>query len=124
MCSSDLPFPVESVEVKPTVLLIPPVGFDDAGYRLGYGGGFFDRTLAAARPRPVAIGVAYEMSRLPTIRPQPYDMPLDYVVTELGIYRREAGRLEFLGAPSEQRLPGLSSPVCYADEAERPEFKS
>lgn len=51
------------------VLLIPPVGFDAQGFRLGYGGGYFDRTLAAMAPQPLKIGVAYELSRLPTIRP-------------------------------------------------------
>lgn len=119
-----IPFPVESAEVRPAALLMPPVGFDGAGYRLGYGGGFFDRTLAAANPRPVAIGVAYELGRLPTIYPQPYDMPMDYVVTERGVYRRDGERLVFLGAPSDGEPADRASPVCYAGEAERPEFKS
>ena len=89
----DIPVPVESPEVLPAVALMPLAGFDDAGYRLGYGGGFFDRTLAVVTPRPLAIGVGYELARVPTIYPQPHDIPLDYVVTELGVQRRAGGEL-------------------------------
>jgi 5-formyltetrahydrofolate cyclo-ligase len=117
-----IPFPADSEEVKPDVLLVPPVGFDEAGYRLGYGGAFFDRTLAAATPRPVAIAVAFELSRLSTIYPQPHDIPMDFVVTERGVYRRDGEKLDFLGAPRVD-AGGLASPVCYAGEAERREFR-
>jgi len=89
----DIPVPVESPEVLPAVALMPLAGFDDAGYRLGYGGGFFDGTLAVVTPRPLAIGVGFELARLPTIHPQPHDIPLDYVVTELGVQRRAGGEL-------------------------------
>ena len=58
------------------------VGFDGANYRLGYGGGFFDRTLAAMPRRPLAIGIGYARSRLPTIHPQPHDIPMDVIVTD------------------------------------------
>ena len=64
------------------------VGFDAANYRLGYGGGYFDRTLAALSPRPIAIGLGFELSRLATIFPQPHDIPLDLIVTEAGPQRR------------------------------------
>jgi len=73
--------------------LIALAGFDDAGYRLGYGGGFFDRTLAVISPPPLTIGVGFELARVPTIHPQPHDIPLDYIVTERGIQRRESDRL-------------------------------
>jgi len=89
----DIPIPIESPEVTPNIVLLALAGFDDAGYRLGYGAGFFDRTLAVIAPRPLAIGVGFELARVPTIHPQPYDIPLDYVVTERGIRRREAGGL-------------------------------
>jgi 5,10-methenyltetrahydrofolate synthetase len=69
------------------VLLVPLLGFDAAGYRLGYGGGYYDRTLAAMEPRPLAIGVGYEALRLPTIHPQPHDIPMDAIVTDAGIRR-------------------------------------
>ncbi len=63
--------------LAPTVMLIPLVGFDDAGYRLGYGGGYYDRTLAIAHPRPRTIGIGYALGRLATIHPQSYDLKLD-----------------------------------------------
>ncbi len=117
-----IPYPLDSAELQPDAVLVPMVGFDEAGCRLGYGGGFFDRTLAAAAKKPVAIGVAFELCRLPTIYPQPHDVPMDWVVTERGVYRRDAGRLEFLGVPRPSAGSDLSSPVCYADQAERGEF--
>lgn len=83
----DIPVPQGTERVVPQALIIPPVGFDTAGYRLGYGGGFYDRTLAAATPRPVTIGVAYEVSRVESIDPQAFDLPMDYVVTERGIFQ-------------------------------------
>jgi len=94
----DLPVPQGSPVVVPGACLIPPVGFDDRGYRLGYGGGYFDRTLAALSPQPLKIAVAREMNRIETIRPQPYDIPMDFIVTEAGIYRVAAGGLEKLGS--------------------------
>lgn len=65
----------------PTVLLIPLVGFDEAGYRLGYGGGYYDRTLAALQPAPRTIGIGYAAGRLETIYPQAYDLKLDALLT-------------------------------------------
>jgi len=111
----DIPYPTGSREIVPRAVLLPMNGWDDRGYRLGYGGGFFDRTLAALSPRPLVIGVTYELARLPTIHPQPWDVPVDYVVTERGVYRRDEGGLAFLGAP-EPGGGALASPVCYADE--------
>jgi 5-formyltetrahydrofolate cyclo-ligase len=111
-----IPYPVGSAELVPQVVLLPMNGWDAEGYRLGYGGGFFDRTLAALAERPLVIGVTYELARMDTIRPQPWDVPMDYVVTERGVYRRDDGRLAFLGAPEPQGDAALASPVCYADE--------
>lgn len=85
--------PAAGPAVLPTVIVAPAVGFDAAGYRLGYGGGYFDRTLATLEPRPLLIGCAHEFARLDTLHPQAHDIPLDYVVTEAGLYRREDGRL-------------------------------
>ncbi|HMD66888.1 MAG TPA: 5-formyltetrahydrofolate cyclo-ligase, partial [Stellaceae bacterium] len=62
--------------------------FDQECYRLGYGGGYFDRTLAALSPRPWAIGVGFELSRLETIHPQDFDVPMDVIVTEVAVCRR------------------------------------
>lgn len=96
----DIPYPANGDPVDPDVALVPMNGFDIAGYRLGYGGGFFDRTLAGLRERrpgrPVAIGVTYEHARLESIDPQWFDIPMDYVVTERGSYRRQNGALWLL----------------------------
>jgi 5-formyltetrahydrofolate cyclo-ligase len=92
-----IPYPVESREVLPDQVLLPMNGWDEAGYRLGYGAGYFDRTLAALAKRPLVIGVSYEIARIPTIYPQSWDIPVDWVVTERGVYRRESGRLVFAG---------------------------
>lgn len=77
-----IPYPVDSHALTPDAVLLPMNGWDDRGYRLGYGGGFFDRTLASLASRPLVIGVAYEIARMPTIHPQGWDIPMDYVVTE------------------------------------------
>jgi len=74
--------PSRGPSVVPDVVIAPVVGFDSANYRLGYGGGFFDRTLAAMPRRPLAIGVGYAGSRLETIRPQPHDIAMDAIVTD------------------------------------------
>lgn len=78
----NIPHPKDGAEVTPDVVIVPLVGFDGAGYRLGYGGGYFDRTLAAAPNRPRVIGVGYGQSRLKTIYPQPHDIPMDAIITE------------------------------------------
>lgn len=93
-----IPVPRGTGRVEPDVAIVPMVGFDEQGYRLGYGGGYFDRTLGCARPRPLAIGVAFEMARLATIYPQPHDVPMDFVVTEAAIRAREGGTLVELDA--------------------------
>jgi 5-formyltetrahydrofolate cyclo-ligase len=76
-----IPFPADGAAVVPTVVIAPLVGFDPAGYRLGYGGGFFDRTLAALDPKPLAIGVGHPVGALATIYPQPHDIPMNWIVT-------------------------------------------
>jgi 5,10-methenyltetrahydrofolate synthetase len=68
--------------VTPDVMLAPLVGFDQARYRLGNGGGYFDRTLAALPVRPFVIGVGYAFGELETIYPQPHDVPMDMIITE------------------------------------------
>jgi 5-formyltetrahydrofolate cyclo-ligase len=78
----NIPVPPDRDPVQPDVLVVPLVGFDAARYRLGYGGGFYDRTLAAANPRPHTIGIAFADAELDTIHPQPHDIPMDVIVTE------------------------------------------
>jgi 5,10-methenyltetrahydrofolate synthetase len=77
--------PPEAAAVTPEIALAPVVGWTAEGFRLGYGGGYFDRTLAALSPRPFTIGIGFQSARLATIYPQPHDIALDAVVTEAGI---------------------------------------
>jgi 5-formyltetrahydrofolate cyclo-ligase len=93
----DIPYPVNSPAVVPQAVLLPMNGWDSGGYRLGYGAGFFDRTLAALPKKPAVIGVTYELARMETIHPQSWDIPVDWVVTEHGVYRRDQDRLAFVG---------------------------
>lgn len=66
--------------LEPDVLVVPVVGFDAADYRLGYGGGYYDRTLAALPRRPRTIGLGYGFARLPSIEPQSFDLKLDEIL--------------------------------------------
>lgn len=110
-----IPFPVGTAAVQPDTFLIPVVAFDGGGYRLGYGGAYFDRTLAGLDRPARKIGLGYEILFVETIHPQPHDVPMDYVVTERGVYERREGGLEFLGAPREGGpASGYSSPACEA----------
>jgi 5-formyltetrahydrofolate cyclo-ligase len=87
----NIPVPPEDAEVvQPDVVIAPVVGFDRACYRLGYGGGFFDRTLAAMPKRPRVFGVGYKQAAIPTIYPQPHDIPMDMIVTEDAIVAPES----------------------------------
>ena len=79
-----IPVPAEGPEVVPDVTLAPVVGWDTAGFRLGYGGGYFDRTLAALTPRPFAIGIGLQAAQVQTIFPLPHDIAMDVIVTEAG----------------------------------------
>lgn len=79
-----IPTPVERRLVQPTILLVPLLGFDGRGYRLGYGSGYYDRTLAAALQRPLTIGIGHEFGRLHTIHPRPHDVPMDAIITDIG----------------------------------------
>ena len=84
----DLPVPQGTAVLVPDLILMPPIGFDAQCYRLGYGGGYYDRTLAGLRGRKVQrIGVGFELGRIDTIHPQNYDIPMDLVVTEAGVFR-------------------------------------
>lgn len=78
----NIPVPVNGPEVTPHVTLAPVVGYDAGCYRLGYGGGFFDRTLARLPPTTIAIGVGYAEAEITTIYPQPFDIPMRHIVTE------------------------------------------
>lgn len=84
----NIPVPAAGAEVvTPDVVIAPVVGFDAACYRLGYGGGFYDRTLATLAARPRCFGVGYALAELPTIYPQVYDVAFDGIATEHGLRR-------------------------------------
>lgn len=78
----NIPIPAEGEAVTPDIVIAPVVGFDPASYRLGYGGGFYDRTLAALPKHPHTVGVGYSVAAIATIYPQPTDIPMDAVLTE------------------------------------------
>ena len=78
----NVPVPESGEAVLPDLLVVPLVGFDAHGYRLGYGGGFYDRTIAAMKMKPRTIGVGFALGRLETIYPQPHDIALDTIITE------------------------------------------
>ena len=87
MGAYDIPVPDNTDLVTVDAVITPMIGFDQMGFRLGYGGGYFDRTLVTIDPRPLAIGIAFEILRLHSVHPQSHDIPMDFIVTEVGIYR-------------------------------------
>lgn len=102
-----IPEPCGTDRVTPHVLLAPLVGFDRAGYRLGYGGGFFDRTLGALERKPLVVGIGFEATRLDDILPHQYDVPVDVLITDQGV------RVISAAAISEQDRSDQSSPPCH-----------
>lgn len=87
----NIPVPAVRDVVTPDVLLVPLLGHDAAGFRLGYGGGYYDRTLAAMSPRPRTVGIGYACASMETIRPQAHDIPMDSIITEKGIVQFDHG---------------------------------
>ncbi len=94
----DIPVPDGTPMVLPDIAIVPMNACDGRGYRLGYGGGYFDRTLGGLKRRAVAIGVAYEGCRVPSIFPQAHDIAMDFVVTEAGIHAGGGEPLRLLDA--------------------------
>jgi 5-formyltetrahydrofolate cyclo-ligase len=119
----DIPVPAAAEPAEPDCLLVRFVGFDDQGYRLGYGGGYYDRMIAALPRPPLAVGIGYGFQRLPTIRPQPFDRPMDAIVTEAGIrwHRRHVPGANRPAVASAEEDPNVepvecSSPPCFMHE--------
>jgi 5-formyltetrahydrofolate cyclo-ligase len=81
----DIPKPKDTEMFEPDLMLVPCVGYGPTGTRLGYGGGFFDRTMKALRPRPVTVGLCYPTGFLPMLREQAEDLPLDALITDDGV---------------------------------------
>ncbi len=80
-----IPKPKDTELVVPTLLFVPCVGYAAGGYRLGYGGGFYDRTLAALEPRPMTVGLGFSQGFLEDFDPEPYDIPLDAILNDNGV---------------------------------------
>ncbi|HRP96695.1 MAG TPA: 5-formyltetrahydrofolate cyclo-ligase [Rhodocyclaceae bacterium] len=85
-----IPHPPAGDTVVPDVVLVPLNAFDARGYRLGYGGGYFDRTLASLPA--LAIGVGFELGRSDSVYPQAHDQPMDWIVTEAGAFQARNSR--------------------------------
>ena len=87
-----IPKPKDTEAFDPQMLLVPCVGYGPGGLRLGYGGGFYDRTLAVLQPRPFTVGVGYAHGFIPWLAPEAHDVPLDAVLNEDGV--------QWMGGPS------------------------
>ncbi|MDG4720267.1 MULTISPECIES: 5-formyltetrahydrofolate cyclo-ligase [Thalassospira] len=102
-----IPEPKNTKEIPVHVMLAPLVGFDRAGYRLGYGGGFFDRTLGAMTRKPLVVGIGFEATLIDDIKPHQFDVPVDVLITDQGT-RMVADGLD----PAEHKAD-QSSPPCH-----------
>jgi 5-formyltetrahydrofolate cyclo-ligase len=92
--------------VMVNAIIVPMLGFDTQGYRLGYGGGYYDRTITGINPSPLVIGVAFEILRLDNIYPRPHDVAMDFIVTEAGIYQA-----------SKQGISTISTSKCALENS-------
>src|SRR5574344_937865 len=79
-----IPKPKDTEVVEPTLLFVPCVGYGAGGYRLGYGGGFYDRTLAQLRPCPFTVGLGFGAGYIDEFEPEPHDQPLDAILNDYG----------------------------------------
>ncbi len=79
-----IPKPKDTEVIVPTLMFISCVGYGPGGYRLGYGGGFYDRTLAILQPRPHTVGLGFTNGFLSDFEPQPHDIALDAILNENG----------------------------------------
>ena len=86
-----IPKPKGTPEFQPELLLVPCVGFGAKGMRLGYGGGFYDRTLAQLSPRPFTAGLGYAHGYIPWLQAEAHDVPLDTIITDDGVPWPRAG---------------------------------
>ena len=80
-----IPKPKDTEVIQPTLLIAPCVGYGPGGYRLGYGGGFYDRMLSTLQPRPFTLGLGFGVGFLPDFEPEPHDQPLDAILNEYGV---------------------------------------
>ena len=81
----NIPKPKDTAVVVPTLLFVPCLGYGAGGYRLGYGGGFYDRTLATLSPRPFTVGLGFTQGFIDEFEPEPHDLPLDAILNDNGV---------------------------------------
>ncbi|MBT2322195.1 5-formyltetrahydrofolate cyclo-ligase [Variovorax paradoxus] len=81
----DIPKPKDTELIVPTLLFVPCLGYSAGGYRLGYGGGFYDRTLAALEPRPFTVGLGFTNGYIEEYEPEAHDLPLDAILNDNGV---------------------------------------
>lgn len=81
----NIPKPKDTPIITPTLLFVPCLGYGPGGYRLGYGGGFYDRTLAALEPKPFTVGLGFTHGYVDDLEPQSHDMPLDAILNDNGV---------------------------------------
>ena len=79
-----IPKPKDTEIIVPTLVFAPCVGYGPGGYRLGYGGGFYDRMLASLTPKPFSVGLGFGMGFLPDLEPEAHDVPLDAILNDYG----------------------------------------
>ena len=80
-----IPKPKDTEVIVPTLLFVPCVGYGLGGFRLGYGGGFYDRTLATLQPKPFTAGLGFTHGFLPDLMPEAHDVPLDALLNDNGV---------------------------------------
>ncbi|WP_350295283.1 5-formyltetrahydrofolate cyclo-ligase [Limnohabitans sp. Rim8] len=80
-----IPKPKDTEMVVPTLLFVPCVGYGTGGFRLGYGGGFYDRTLASLQPKPYTVGLGFTNGYVDDLEPEPHDQPLDAILNDNGV---------------------------------------
>ena len=80
-----IPKPKDTEVIVPTLLFVPCVGYAAGGYRLGYGGGFYDRTLATLQPKPFTVGLGFTNGYLDEFEPEEFDLPLDAILNDNGV---------------------------------------
>jgi 5-formyltetrahydrofolate cyclo-ligase len=81
----DIPKPKDTELIVPSLLFVPCLGYSAGGYRLGYGGGFYDRTLAALEPRPFTVGLGFGSGFIDDFEPEAHDVPLDAILNDNGV---------------------------------------
>lgn len=108
----NIPIPKTKERVTPVMLLAPVIGFDANGYRLGYGGGFYDRTLAALTGPRQVIGIGYDCAEIPSIGPHGHDIPMDRIVTESG-FRTLARPVQEVAETAGEACAVADAPDAY-----------